>query len=77
MSFYEQAQSRAVVIKLGDRFFSGFGKQQRVLTAWSLAGARLFLSVHDDRVKDTLEKLDEKKKKYEVIFVEVSHESET
>ncbi len=72
MSFYKQAQKQAVAIKIGDRFFYGFGKKQRVQTAWSLAGASLYLSVYDDKVKDILATLEQKKKKPEVIFVEVA-----
>lgn len=72
MSFYKQAQKQAVAIKIGDRFFCGFGKKQRVQTAWSLAGANLYLSVYDDKVKDILTTLEQKKKKPEVIFVEVA-----
>lgn len=31
-----------VVLKIGTRYFYRFGKNGRVLTAWSLAGAKLF-----------------------------------
>ena len=54
MSFYKQAQKQAVAIKIGDRFFCGFGKKQRVHTGWSLAGASLYLSIYDDKVKEIL-----------------------
>lgn len=32
----------ALAIRVGDRYFYAFGKKGRVLTAWSLAGAKLF-----------------------------------
>jgi hypothetical protein len=38
--------SSAVVLKIGDRYFCGFGRKrgaaEAVLTAWSLAGAKLY-----------------------------------
>lgn len=37
------ANDRALVIKVGERYFVRYGKRGQVLTAWSLAGARLFL----------------------------------
>ena len=37
------AKRTAVVITVGDRFFVKFGRGERLLTAWSLAGATLFL----------------------------------
>lgn len=44
-NFKSYTQAHAIVIKTpsGRRFFCGFGKSQRVQTAWSLAGAKLFL----------------------------------
>lgn len=35
--------NKAEVIMIGERFFCGFGKAGRVNTAWSLAGAKLYL----------------------------------
>lgn len=43
MTQREMATS-ACVIKIGDRYFYGFGKGGRTLTAWSLAGAKLYSS---------------------------------
>lgn len=34
---------RAYALRVGDRFFCGFGRRGRLQTAWSLAGAKLFL----------------------------------
>lgn len=34
---------RATAIKVGQRYYVRHGKRGRVITAWSLAGARLFL----------------------------------
>lgn len=42
---------KAVAVKLGDRYFYGFGPSGRVLTAWSLAGAALFGEWQDGLVK--------------------------
>lgn len=35
---------QAIALALGDRYFVRFGKGGRVQTAWSLAGATLFLA---------------------------------
>ncbi len=72
MSFFKQAQVCAVAIKVGERYFCGFGEKKQVLTAWSLAGAQLFMSSHQDDAKAVMKKLDEKKKKYEVVIIEVA-----
>jgi len=37
----------AYVLMFNNRFFRKFGKSKRVQTAWSLAGAELFLSTDD------------------------------
>jgi len=48
----------AVVIRLGNgRFFSGFGKKNRVLSAHCLAGAKLFQITDDHNLSPTLMKL--------------------
>ena len=47
MSFYKQAQKQAVAIKIGDRFFCGFGKKQRVQTAWSHTGGHLVMDTQE------------------------------
>jgi len=60
----------ALVICIGNRYFSHFGKHKSVQTAWSLAGAKLFLT--DLAVGDVTLRLDWKKKKYEVKRVVVS-----
>jgi hypothetical protein len=36
----------ALVIKIKGRYFCGFGKAGQLQTAWSLAGAKLFLAGH-------------------------------
>ncbi|MEW6115620.1 MAG: hypothetical protein AB1553_01810 [Nitrospirota bacterium] len=43
-------ESRAIVLMIGDRFFCGFGKKDRVIVAWSLAGAWLFGSWDPDGI---------------------------
>lgn len=52
---------KAEVIQIGNRYFCGFGKKRQVMTAWSLAGAELFLP--DGRINETFEKLKSKGKK--------------
>jgi len=64
-------QHKAQAIMIGDRYFCKFGKGGRVMTAWSLAGADLFL--HQDRIEAVTTKLDSKKKNYNVVSVGVVH----
>lgn len=59
------------VIMIDGRYFSNFGKKGQVLTAWSLAGAEVFLG----DMAPVLKKLDEKGKKYTVRLVEVQERS--
>ena len=35
---------KGYVLMIGNRFFTGFGKAGRIKTAWSLAGATIFLN---------------------------------
>lgn len=53
--------TEACVIRIGDRYFCRFGKQKRLATAWSLAGAKLFLG--DDRIDAVMDALIAKGKK--------------
>lgn len=39
-----QGKDAAFVIRIGERYFRGLGRRGRVLTACSLAGAKLFQS---------------------------------
>ena len=59
----------ALVICIGDRYFSHFGKNKSVHTAWCLAGADLF---NFNRIKEVTDILDIKKKKYQVKRVVIS-----
>ncbi|ELC0724470.1 hypothetical protein RII71_002399 [Vibrio parahaemolyticus] len=63
----ENPVKQAHVIKISGRYFSKFGKKGQVQTAWSLAGAEVFLS----SLLPVLKKLDEKGKKYTVERIEV------
>ena len=54
--------------KNGIRFFCGFGKKQRLKTAWSLAGAKLF-GHRADLINEVKRKLDSKKISYKVFKV--------
>lgn len=60
--------TQACVIIIDGRYFSKFGKKGQVQTAWSLAGAELFLN----SLEPVLKKLDEKGKKYRVELVELN-----
>ncbi|MUK51432.1 hypothetical protein [Aliivibrio fischeri] len=53
----------------GLRFFSGFGKKNRVLTAWCLSGAKLFLL---DDARSTFDKLQSLNKEVFVHTVDCS-----
>ncbi|OLQ71219.1 hypothetical protein BIT28_03370 [Photobacterium proteolyticum] len=37
-------KAQAQVIRIDNRFFYAFGKAERVLTAWSLGGGKLFFN---------------------------------
>ncbi|HAS6408290.1 TPA: hypothetical protein I7256_11280 [Vibrio vulnificus] len=63
---------QAYVIKIGDRYFTEFGKKGQVLTAWSLAGAETFLGAD---VGVVINKLNAKGKKYSVEVIEVQERS--
>ncbi|WP_423841126.1 hypothetical protein ONE56_16705 [Vibrio mytili] len=73
-------QAHAIVIETssGLRYFSGFGKSKRIQTAWSLAGAKLFmvdmplmshLVGHSLEVNEIAELLESKKKKFQIVTV--------
>lgn len=48
----------AEAIKIGNRWFFRFGKGKRLQTAWSLAGAKLFLP--DGRIREVTDALSDK-----------------
>jgi hypothetical protein len=56
----------AFIIKIGDRFFYKFGKNDRVLTAWHFAGAKQF-SCNEPTAE--LEKLEAKKIAYTILKI--------
>lgn len=66
-------QTVAIKIKTpsGERYFYGFGKGKSVLTAWKLAGAKLFLTVSNsqEELDEVTEYLTAKKKQFEVVEV--------
>lgn len=75
-------QANAIRIKTssGLRYFSGFGKAKRIQTAWSLAGAKLFLVDmpvmshmlgHTLEVNEIAEILKAKRKDFEIVRVSV------
>lgn len=57
----------AYVIKIGNRYFCGFGRKGRVMTAWCLAGATLFMSLLPNN--SILQKLKEKNKRFKVVKI--------
>ncbi|QDO86513.1 hypothetical protein FM037_03000 [Shewanella psychropiezotolerans] len=63
--------SVAIKIKTrsGERFFSGWGKGGRVQTAWSLAGAKLFLVCIREDLDLVISKLKAKNKKFSLVKV--------
>ncbi|EKO3426333.1 hypothetical protein NTK89_002332 [Vibrio fluvialis] len=76
------SHAHAILIKTtsGRRYFCGFGKAQRVQTAWSLAGAKLFLVDmtvmshmlgHTLEVNEIAEILKSKGKDFEIVRVSV------
>lgn len=70
----QKCLEKAFVIKIADRFFSGFSKSGRVMTAWSLAGAKFYLPVKIENyvgLNNDLEKLKKKKKTFALKTVEI------
>ncbi|MUK40979.1 hypothetical protein GNP61_05335 [Aliivibrio fischeri] len=65
--------AKAKAIMINDRYFYDFGKKGQVLTAWSFGGAKLF--TYADTLDVVLKKLDEKRKKYQVVDVVVNQPS--
>lgn len=61
---------KALALKVGDRFFCRIGDKGQVLTAWHLAGAKLFMSRND--AIPTMATLAKKKKTFEIVDVEVT-----
>lgn len=66
---------KTVAIKIktpsGDRYFCGFGKGMSVQSAWSLAGAKLFLigSNSEAKLNEITEYCNAKKKHFEIVEV--------
>ena len=53
-----------------DRFFHDFGKRRRVMTAWSLAGAKLFrVTKFNEELEKVLQILEKKKKAIELVEI--------
>lgn len=63
------APNYATAIKIGDRYFTGFGRRDRVLTAWSLAGAWLWADDDDPRLAIVLERLRARKKDPKLVTI--------
>lgn len=67
MTLYETIQKTAIVIKIGNRYFERATKTS-VVTAWSLAGAKIYIPLSKDLNKD-IELLKLRKKKFEIITI--------
>lgn len=63
--------TEAIAIKIGNRYFCGFGKIGQVQTAWSLAGAKLFMPTGKERIQIVTDKLNAKKKAFEMVNISV------
>ena len=69
--------NNAFVIKINDRYFSGFSKSGSALTAWSLAGAKMYMPFTDENnewLNNDLKKLSDKKKEYVVKKITISEQ---
>ncbi|ODZ31786.1 hypothetical protein BBN02_21585 [Vibrio parahaemolyticus] len=69
----ENPVKQAHVIKISGRYFSKFGKKGQVQTAWTIAGAKLFVCCL--KLQEALSMLDSKEMKYIVKHVEVNEHS--
>lgn len=67
--------NQAIAIKVetssGERYFVRFGKGGRVQTAWSLAGAKLFLACTREDLDLVTSKLEAKNKKFSLVKIGV------
>jgi len=63
---------KTVVISIrtssGNRYFNKFGKKKRITTAWSLAGAEMFLEGHH-KLNSVVESLTTQGKNFEIFEV--------
>ncbi|WP_447077599.1 hypothetical protein [Shewanella algae] len=53
----------------GNRYFCGLGKGKRIQTAWSIAGARLFLNNCSEDLEPITKLLEKKGKRFELVEV--------
>ena len=60
----------AIAILVNGRYFRGFGRNGRLLTAWSLAGARLFAAWRPEEIEEVERRL--RAKGYEPVRYRVS-----
>lgn len=69
----------ALVIKGHEkrRYFNSFGKKNRLCTAWSLAGAKLFLSKERKEYQAVVKKLDAKNVKYKVVEISTINDTDS
>lgn len=77
-SFEEGAEigtTQSVVLKIDNRFFAKFGAKQRVITAWSIAGAKHFIP-NDWRLSDAIRKLREKNITPKVVLLAIKSTQE-
>lgn len=55
-----------VLIKIGNRYFYRLGKNKRILTAWSIDGAKCFVP-NCEALKEVIDYLSFKRKKFDLI----------
>jgi hypothetical protein len=55
----------AIALELNGRFFTGFDRKDRVRTAWTIAGARLFRTGINQALEEAERRLTEKGKKFQ------------
>ncbi|MFV8389810.1 hypothetical protein ACNQGF_10630 [Flavobacterium sp. LB1P71] len=66
--------NRAIVIAIKDRYFHSFGKKDRLATAYSLSGAKMYhpyylTYLYQSPYSKTIDLLRKKKIKYEIIII--------
>ncbi|MCL8385511.1 hypothetical protein [Xanthobacter aminoxidans] len=74
MTSPNECRTQARAIMIGDRFFCRFGKVGQVQTAWSLAGAQLYLPDTHHHINADTSRLDRLAKKYRIVMVQLAEE---
>jgi len=67
---YLRAYSSAIALMIGFRFFYAY-KNNRLSTAWCLAGAKLFGAQHEDKIEKAEKAIAAKGKKSRRVYVTI------